>query len=187
MRIIEVRLWRGPRARRAAVARTILEALPAWFGIGGAREAYIERAARGPTFVAEANGATLGFLTLLRHTAAAWEIAVMAVLPEQHRRGVGRALLRTAEAHARTHGARYLTVKTLAPAARDRNYARTRAFYRAMGFEPIETFPTLWGEGNPCLLKVKRIGSTRSVAPPATIRDRRNPHTARGEDVVRAA
>ena len=39
----------------------------------------------------------------------------------------------------------------------DENYARTRAFYLAMGFRPLEEFTQLWNEQNPCLLMVKRI------------------------------
>jgi hypothetical protein len=34
------------------------------------------------------------------------------------------------------------------------DYARTRAFYRSLGFKPLEEFLELW-EGNPCLLMVK--------------------------------
>ncbi|MGH8735065.1 MAG: RdgB/HAM1 family non-canonical purine NTP pyrophosphatase, partial [Burkholderiales bacterium] len=48
-----------------------------------------------------------------------------------------------------------LTVKTLAPSAGDRLYARTHRFYAAEGFVPLEVFPTLWNEENPCLLMAK--------------------------------
>jgi hypothetical protein len=44
-----------------------------------------------------------------------------------------------------------LTVKTLSPSRPDPNYAGTRRFYEAVGFLPIEEFPTLWGANNPCL------------------------------------
>lgn len=36
-------------------------------------------------------------------------------------------------------------------------YARTRAFYHAMGFVDLECFPTLWDAGNPCLVLVKAL------------------------------
>jgi ribosomal protein S18 acetylase RimI-like enzyme len=35
----------------------------------------------------------------------------------------------------------------------------TRRFYEAIGFEPIEEFPTMWGNDNPCLLLVKPLKS----------------------------
>ena len=50
-----------------------------------------------------------------------------------------------------------LQVKTLSESHPDAGYAKTRAFYRAMGFHPLEEFKTLWGEANPCLLMVKKL------------------------------
>jgi len=55
-------------------------------------------------------------------------------------------------------GKEFLTVKTLADTHPDEGYAGTRRFYLAMGFKPLEVFPTLWDEANPCLLMVKRLG-----------------------------
>jgi XTP/dITP diphosphohydrolase len=54
-----------------------------------------------------------------------------------------------------------LTVKTLAPSAGDRLYARTHRFYAAEGFVPLEVFPTLWNEANPCLLMAKVLRAPR--------------------------
>lgn len=39
----------------------------------------------------------------------------------------------------------------------DQNYERTRRFYLAAGFTPLEEFPDLWDERNPCLLMVKSL------------------------------
>jgi hypothetical protein len=33
----------------------------------------------------------------------------------------------------------------------------TRKFYEAIGFVPLEVFPTLWGSENPCLVMIKNI------------------------------
>ena len=52
-------------------------------------------------------------------------------------------------------GVRYLTVKTLAADHPDPHYAATRRFYEALGFEPLEVFPTLWDADTPCLLMLK--------------------------------
>lgn len=47
-----------------------------------------------------------------------------------------------------------LQVKTLGARHPDEGYARTRAFYRAVGFLPLEETDDLW-PGNPCLIMVK--------------------------------
>ena len=48
-------------------------------------------------------------------------------------------------------------MKTLDAAHPSPEYARTRAFYHAMGFVDLECFPTLWDAGNPCLVLVKAL------------------------------
>ncbi|MEN6523457.1 MAG: N-acetyltransferase, partial [Anaerolineaceae bacterium] len=47
--------------------------------------------------------------------------------------------------------------KTLDASRCCEEYDRTRAFYEAMGFRPLEVFPELWDKDNPCLLMVKRL------------------------------
>jgi GNAT superfamily N-acetyltransferase len=81
----------------------------------------------------------------------------MAVRPEAHFRGLGRALVEAAEAHARGLGVEYLQVKTLGPSRPDENYAATRRFYTSAGFRPLEEFSRIWDEQNPCLVLVKRL------------------------------
>jgi hypothetical protein len=49
-------------------------------------------------------------------------------------------------------------VKTLGPSRPDANYARTRLFYEASGFQPLEELHGLWGV-NPCLIMIKVLGS----------------------------
>jgi ribosomal protein S18 acetylase RimI-like enzyme len=99
----------------------------------------------------------IGFLALKFHTASAAEAYVLGVHPVWHRRGVGTKLFYAAFETARSRGARYLTVKTLAASHPDPHYRATRLFYEALGFEPIEVFPTLWDMRNPCLLMLKRL------------------------------
>ena len=41
----------------------------------------------------------------------------------------------------------------------DDGYDRTRAFYLAYGFRPLEEFPDLWGAENPALQLIKTIPS----------------------------
>ena len=141
-------------AERSRLAESILRALPEWFGIEEATRAYIEGVASLQTFATD-DGA--GFLSLKLHSPRSAEIHVMGVMPERHRDGIGRALVRAAEAWCAANGVEYLQVKTLAPARPDENYARTRAFYEAMGFVPLEVFPELWHPSNPALQLVKAV------------------------------
>ena len=81
----------------------------------------------------------------------------MAVLPEFHRQGIGRALLGHAEGVLAADGVEFLQVKTLAPGKPDDGYDKTRAFYCANGFRPLEEFPALWDPQNPALQMIKAI------------------------------
>jgi coenzyme F420-0:L-glutamate ligase / coenzyme F420-1:gamma-L-glutamate ligase len=149
-------------AARSRIAEAVLRDLPEWFGIEQATRDYIEAAAALPTF---AVGPDLGFLCLKQHTPRAAEVYVMGVLREHHRRGVGRALVATAEAWCRARGIRYLQVKTLGPSRSSRGYDATRAFYEAVGFVPLEELHGFWDEENPALILVKAVGPGFSVSP----------------------
>ncbi len=142
---------------RGQIARTILNALPEWFGIPTSVDAYVAGAKSSQMVVYRDAGASIGFLSLKRHTSAACEAYVLGVLPDLHRRGVGRALFAVAEAHLISEDCRYLTVKTLSADRPDPNYEKTRKFYEGIGFEPIEVFHDLWGSDNPCLLMIKQL------------------------------
>ncbi len=89
-------------------------------------------------------------------TPCAAELHLMAVDPAHHRAGIGRALLRAAETDLAADGVHLVQVKTLGPSRADPNYARTRMFYEACGFQPLEEIHGLWGD-NPCLIMVKTL------------------------------
>ncbi|MGD9145310.1 MAG: GNAT family N-acetyltransferase [Anaerolineae bacterium] len=148
----------GPWLGQSSVCAPILRALPEWFGIEEATGQYIQDIETMPTFLATVKDRVVGFLTFRQHSQYAAEVHVMGVHPRMHGQGVGSALMQAAEAHLRAQGIEYLQVKTLSPAHPDRNYAKTRGFYRAMGFRPLEEFPDLWGEQNPCLQMIKGLG-----------------------------
>lgn len=153
----------GPWLHTSAQCAPILRSLPEWFGIPEAVAHYIDRIEQLPTFLAQSDGATIGFMSVLRHFPHAAELYVLAVLPEWHRRGVGRALLTAAEAWLSGNGVEYLQVKTLGPSRPNDAYDRTRGFYEAQGFRPLEELTAIWGESNPCLILVKRL-----AAPPSS-------------------
>ncbi len=140
---------------KGAVCAEILASLPDWFGIPESNAAYKRDVEFLPMFVAEEDGRAQGFIALKRHTPHAFEIHVLGVRPELHRKGLGRALVAHAESLVRDSGARFLTVKTLSESRPDPGYAKTRAFYDAMGFMPIEEFATLWNPDNPAVMLLK--------------------------------
>jgi ribosomal protein S18 acetylase RimI-like enzyme len=151
----------GPLLVQGATCEGILRSLPDWFGIEAAIQEYTAQIDRLPTFVTREGGVNIGFLTLKEHSSCAAEIFVMGVSPSHQRRGIGRRLLGAAEAYLVAKGIRFLQVKTLSSSHPDPNYARTRAFYTAMGFCPLEEFPELWDPGNPCLQMIKLLRDPR--------------------------
>ena len=134
-----------------------MRALPEWFGIESATQMYIDGAGRMETIVATIDSDPVGFLTIERHFPETAEIYCIGVLSEHHSTGIGRRLLEAAERYLAEDGARFLQVKTLAPERESPEYAKTRAFYDAVGFKPFEVFPQLWGPDNPCLVLVKTL------------------------------
>jgi GNAT superfamily N-acetyltransferase len=142
-----------------ATCREILATLPTWFGIEVANENYIALAERVPTIIASVDGRDIGILILMHHSAYAAEVYLLAVRPEHHRHGIGGALLRHAETQLARDGVEYLQVKTLSASADDDGYAKTRAFYLAYGFRPLEEFPDLWDPHNPALQLVKTVAA----------------------------
>lgn len=135
------------------VTRRILEALPDWFGIPEAREDYIAESAGKAFFCAYDGDSPAGFLYLKETGRDTVELYVMGVLPQLHRRGVGRELLNRAKEAAREMGYAFMQVKTV-QMGKYPQYDRTNRFYRALGFKEFEVFPTLWDPGSPCQIYV---------------------------------
>jgi ribosomal protein S18 acetylase RimI-like enzyme len=140
-----------------ALCRRLLEDLPDWFGIPEAVDELVAKAERSMAVVAAVEGLEVGLLTLVRHTEFAAEIEVVAVVPDYHRQGIGRAMLDRAELLLAQDGVEYLQVKTLADTVDYEPYARARAFYSACGFRELQVFPDLWDAENPALQLVKRL------------------------------
>ncbi|QEX19815.1 hypothetical protein FRZ44_51300 [Hypericibacter terrae] len=159
---IDIRIEAEPDPdRRRAIVHGILSALPDWFGIPEAIEHYAEEAGGLTLLAARRDDDLLGFVTLKPQSAYATELHCMGVLRAHHRLGIGRRLLRAAETSLLARGVEFLSVKTLAPEANWAPYDATRAFYRAMGFRPLETFPGLWSVEDPCLMMVKALRMAR--------------------------
>lgn len=143
-------------ASKVIIARSILESLPDWFGIPEAREEYIADG-EGKTFFCAYDGErAVGFLYLRetgRHTV---ELAVMGVLKEYHRQGIGRRIFEEAKKEARLQGYSFIQVKTVRMGIYD-IYDDTNRFYLSLGFKELEVLPTLWDECNPCQIYIMAL------------------------------
>ena len=141
---------------KRCITRTILEALSDWFGIPEAREEYIADS-KGKTFFCAFDGdIPVGFIYLKetgRHTV---ELAVMGVLKEYHRSGIGRMLFAEARKAAVQQGYSFIQVKTVQMGRYD-IYDDTNRFYLSLGFKELEVFPALWDECNPCQIYIMAI------------------------------
>ncbi len=149
--------WIETPAQRRAIARQILEALPEWFGIQESRESYIQGSGDQPFWADLEDGAARGFLALRETSPYTAEVAVMGVLPEYHRLGIGRALFDAARRYARGEGYEFLQVKTVREGCYA-SYDGTNAFYHSLGFRELECFPTLWDDENPCQIFIMWLG-----------------------------
>ena len=89
---------------KQSIARFILEALPDWFEIPGAREEYIAESVDKMFFCAFDGDKPLGFLYLKETGRDTVELYVMGVLKEFHRKGIGRALFNRAKEAAGEQG-----------------------------------------------------------------------------------
>ena len=156
--------------RAGGTVERLLRLLPGWFGIESSNAEYIEKARELPAYLAwpgaeqPAHGGQRqpsGVLLSIRHFPWAAEIYLMAVDPGMHRRGAGRALVKTLEADLIADGVEFLQVKTLGPSLPDAGYDKTRQFYTRMGFRPLEEITGLW-PGNPCLIMVKTLPHDRA-------------------------
>ena len=142
--------------QKKAIVRTILEALPDWFGVPESREQYIAASADEILVAATENGQHVGFLCLKETGKDTMELAVMGVLQPYHRRGIGRQMFQKAKEIAQEQGYSFLQVKTVRMGMYE-DYDRTNLFYLSLGFKEFEVFPERWDEANPCQVYVMSL------------------------------
>jgi GNAT superfamily N-acetyltransferase len=147
----------GPLFEKSGVCTLIIRSLEEWFGIEEAIVHYSNSIDHLPTWLASEAERVLGFVSIKQHTKYSAEVYVMGILQESHHKGIGRKLIEAAQEWLRSQNVEYLQVKTLGPSDPDENYAKTRAFYAAMGFRPMEEFKQIWDEENPCLIMIKKL------------------------------
>jgi ribosomal protein S18 acetylase RimI-like enzyme len=129
------------REKDPTASRRLLEALtarlPQWFAQADSNRHYAEQAEIMEGWTARIDGHARGLLLLNRHSAVSAEIYWLAVDPDYHRQGLGRALITTIEHRLRQDRLKYLFVTTLHPDDPYEPYRRTRAFYERLGFELV--------------------------------------------------
>jgi len=97
-------------------------------------------------------GLLVGFVILRKADTASLEISWLAVRPDSQGQGVGSRLIKDSLNIFSSQGYKICYVKTLAETAKDSGYAKTRAFYKKLGFytlEIISPYPG-WTAENPC-------------------------------------
>jgi len=141
----------------SAELAALLADLPEWFGIESSVRAYVDAARSLPGAAALMGDEVVGICVIRHHTDVAAEIEVLAVRRDLHRHGIGRQLLARVERGLHEDGIKLLQVKTFGPPGDSKEYERTRAFYRACGYLPLEERTDIWAPGNPCLFMVKPL------------------------------
>lgn len=144
-----------PEIKQSTV-RKVLEALQDWFAIEEAREQYITESAEQICIGATENAEHIGFLCLKETGKDTLELAVMGVLKEYHRQGIGRKMFMMAKDIAHEKRYSFLQVKTV-QMGKYEDYDDTNRFYISLGFKEFEVFPTLWDEANPCQIYVMSV------------------------------
>ena len=138
---------------KKTIARKILEALRDWFEVDESRENYISESTDQIFLAAKDDDDYVGFLCLKETGKETVELAVMGVLPEYHRKGIGRELFEAAKSIAVKEGYSFMQVKTVEMGMYE-DYDMTNRFYLSCGFKEFEVIRELWGEENPCQIYV---------------------------------
>ena len=138
------------------IARKVLEALDEWCEVEESREKFIAESAEQTFIAAEENGEYVGFLCLKQTGNATVELAVMGVLKEYHRCGIGRALFEEAVKTAKAEGYSFMQVKTVRMGMYE-DYDRTNLFYISCGFKELEVINEIRGDENPCQIYIMSL------------------------------
>lgn len=141
---------------KQAIARKVLEALHDWFEVDESREKYISDCANWIFLAAKEDDQYVGFLCLKETGDATVELAVMGVLKEYHRQGLGRKLFEAAKKIASEKGYSFMQVKTVQMDVY-KDYDITNRFYKSCGFKEFEVIKEIWGEENPCQIYIMSL------------------------------
>ena len=144
------------KEEKMRIARLILESLTEWFEVNETREQYIKDSRDFIMIAAFEDDKPIGFICLKETGKETVELAVMGVLKEYHRTGIGKSLFKKAKEIAIEKGYSFMQVKTVKMGVYE-DYDRTNLFYLALGFKEFEVIPLLWDEANPCQIYVMSL------------------------------
>lgn len=142
----------------AQKAYEIAKTLPEYFNEGGLKS--IEQDTKNHTlFGAYLGDEMIGFATYKEINDEVVEMSWLAVLPEFQGKNYGKTLVEKSLAEF-SQEYKVCEVKTLSGADGYEPYKKTRAFYKHLGFIPLETISPYpgWGD-NPCEIFVKFLTS----------------------------
>jgi GNAT superfamily N-acetyltransferase len=127
-------------SRDPSAVREILESLSDWFASALAIDNYVADAGNEQfaSLLAMQGDQVIGIALTERHFPESAELHLIAVSPTARGRGVGRLLVERIADDLSRDACRFLTVHTVGPSFDHEPYAQTRAFYRALGFSPLE-------------------------------------------------
>lgn len=145
---------------KSAITEKILRQLPEWFGIEASLLEYIENVKQKLFYAAYDGENVVGFICSKYHNQYTADIHLTGILKQYHRRGIGKELVAVVEKQLIEKGFKMFMVKTLGESVDYEFYHRTRAFYRSVGFYPLEEFREIWDEDNPCLIMAKSLKRT---------------------------
>ena len=141
---------------KRSIARQVLEALTEWFEVPETREDYIQKSGDWIMVASFDEDVPNGFLCLKETGKDTIELAVMGVLKNYHRQGIGTQLFDAAKQIAVEQGYSFMQVKTVAMGYYE-DYDQTNRFYQSLGFKELEVFPLYWDEANPCQIYVMAL------------------------------
>jgi ribosomal protein S18 acetylase RimI-like enzyme len=107
------------------------------------------------TLVAEVGLSVVGYICYgpTPLTEGTWDIYWIAVAREEQGRGIGRALVASAEGKARGAQGRLVLIETSSTA----EYERTRRFYYSQGYEVVCRIPDFYAPGDDKVVFQKRL------------------------------
>lgn len=135
----------------------ILRDLPEWFGIESSLLEYSEEVVEKDFYTAFVSDEPVAFVSVKINNEYTAEIYVIGILKKFHRMGIGKILIEEIEKNLIEKGYKFLTVKTVSESLDNEAYAKTRFFYKKIGFLPLEEIVEIWGKDNPCLIMIKTI------------------------------
>jgi ribosomal protein S18 acetylase RimI-like enzyme len=144
--------------KKMEYTNNILRKLPEWFGNEESLVKYVNTVNEYPYWAAfDKENNCIGFFSGKIHYKRTGDIYVCGIDPQYHGKGIGTLLYKEVEKHFKNNNCKYIIVKTLSEINEDKDYERTRKFYKRMGFEELITLNEMWDENNPCLIMIKQI------------------------------